>query len=79
MLIDWVIRRVVPQPTEWQCIGDQIKAAMICARADFIKVHYGASCLGRRSAFTDQMIERTKHKTKYGVRMYSQDFRPALL
>ena len=31
-------RLVVPQPTEWQRIGNQIDAAMIFARADFVKV-----------------------------------------
>src|SRR5262249_16991498 len=29
----------VPQPTEWQNIADQINAAFVFARADFIKVH----------------------------------------
>jgi len=28
----------VPQPTEWQRIGDQIDAAPIFARADFVNV-----------------------------------------
>jgi hypothetical protein len=28
----------IPQPTEWQRIGDQIDAAMIFARADFVNV-----------------------------------------
>jgi hypothetical protein len=27
------------QPTEWQHIGDQIEAAFIFARADFVNVH----------------------------------------
>jgi hypothetical protein len=40
MLIDWVIRRVVPQPTEWQHIGNQIKAATVLARADFVSMHF---------------------------------------
>ena len=31
------IRLAVPQPTEWQRIGDEIKAAMIFAGADFVK------------------------------------------
>jgi hypothetical protein len=35
---DCVIRRVVPQPTEWQSVGNQIDAAMIFTRADFVKV-----------------------------------------
>src|SRR5439155_5649377 len=73
------IRLAIPKPTEWQGIGNQVNAALIFARANFVNVHYGASCLGRRSAFTDQMIKRTKHKAKYGVRMYSQGFRPAPL
>jgi len=29
------IRSIVPQPTEWQRIGNQIDAAMVFARADF--------------------------------------------
>ena len=29
----------VPQATEWQHIGDQIDAAMIFARMDFVSVH----------------------------------------
>jgi len=28
----------IPQPTEWQRIGDQINAASIFARADFVNV-----------------------------------------
>jgi len=39
MLIDWVIRRVVPQATEWQRIGNQIDAALVFAREDFVIVH----------------------------------------
>jgi len=31
------IRLAVPQPTEWQHIGDEIDAAMIRARADCVK------------------------------------------
>jgi hypothetical protein len=33
------IRLAVPQATEWQRIGNQIKAAMIFARADFVDVN----------------------------------------
>ena len=29
----------IPQPTEWQRIGNQIDAAFIFARADFVKLH----------------------------------------
>ena len=32
------VRSVMPQPTEWQRIGNQIDAAMIFARADFVAV-----------------------------------------
>ena len=32
------VRLAVPQPTEWQRIGDQISAAMIFARTDFVNV-----------------------------------------
>jgi hypothetical protein len=35
---DCIIGRVIPQPTEWQRIGNQINAAMIFARADFVNV-----------------------------------------
>src|SRR5260370_10023906 len=38
-VFDSVIRLGVPQPTEWQRIGNQINAAMIFARADFVNVH----------------------------------------
>jgi hypothetical protein len=30
----------LPQPTEWQRIGNQIDAAMIFARADFVSVRF---------------------------------------
>ena len=29
----------VPQPTKWQRVGNQIAAAMISARPDFVNVH----------------------------------------
>jgi hypothetical protein len=29
----------IPQPSKWQCIRDQIKAAFITARADFVNVN----------------------------------------
>jgi len=32
------IRLAIPQPTEWQRIGNQIDAAFILARADFVNV-----------------------------------------
>ena len=32
----------VPEPTKWQRIGNQIDAAMIFARADFVNVHGAA-------------------------------------
>ena len=35
---DCVIRRVIPQPTEWQRIGNHIDAAMIFAGSDFVNV-----------------------------------------
>jgi hypothetical protein len=36
-----MIWRAVPQPTEWQHVTDQINAAMIYARADFVNVQWG--------------------------------------
>jgi len=36
---DCVIWRVVPQPTEWQHIGNQIDAAMVFAWSDFVNVN----------------------------------------
>jgi len=35
---DCIIRRVILQPSEWQHIGNQIDAAMIFARANFVNV-----------------------------------------
>jgi len=34
------IRLALPQPTNWQRIGNQIDAAMIFSRADFVNVHH---------------------------------------
>jgi hypothetical protein len=34
---DCIIRLAIPQPTEWQCVGNQIDAAFILARSDFVK------------------------------------------
>ena len=33
------IRPAISQPTEWQHIGNQIDAAFVFARADFVNVH----------------------------------------
>jgi hypothetical protein len=33
------LRTTVPQATEWQHVGNEINAAMIFARADFVNVH----------------------------------------
>jgi hypothetical protein len=41
---------LLPQPTEWQRIGNQIDAAMIFARADFVSVHYASHHSGARFA-----------------------------
>jgi hypothetical protein len=35
------LRRLIPQPTEWKRIGNQIDAAMIFARADCVNMHRG--------------------------------------
>jgi len=32
------IRLAIPQPTEWRRIGDEIEAAFIFARVDFVKM-----------------------------------------
>ena len=50
-----------------------LKAAAALARSDFVKVHYGKSCEGRRIVFTDQRIERTNTKRKYGLRTQSHN------
>ena len=36
---DCVVRRVIPESTEWRRIGNQINAAMIFARSDSVGVH----------------------------------------
>jgi hypothetical protein len=33
---------IIPQLTKWQRIGNEIDAAMIFARSDFVKVHGAA-------------------------------------
>ena len=40
---DCIIRRVVPEPTEWKNIGNEINAPFIFARADFVNVHEHSS------------------------------------
>ena len=35
---DCIIRCVIPEPPEWQRIGNQIDAAVIFARVDFVNV-----------------------------------------
>jgi hypothetical protein len=30
----------LPEPPEWQRVGDQIDAAFVFARADFVNVHF---------------------------------------
>jgi len=35
---DCIIRHAVPQPAEWENIGNEINAAMILARSDFVNV-----------------------------------------
>ena len=42
------VRSVIPQPTERQRIGDQIDAAMIFARADFVNVCRPCRCHNRK-------------------------------
>jgi len=42
------IRLAIPQPTKWERIGDQINAAFIVTRSDFVKVF---DCLNSRIIF----------------------------
>jgi hypothetical protein len=46
----------VPQPTDWQRIGNQIDAAMIVAGPDFVNVHTSVNrefCLRRKQIVRD--------------------------
>jgi hypothetical protein len=60
-IADCIIRRVIPQPTEWQRIGDQINAAMIFALLAK-KVIRGV--LGQRSSNNERL---GSHFTHYGL------------
>jgi len=40
-VIDRVSLFGVPEPTEWEHIGNEINAAMIFTRSDFVNVHRG--------------------------------------
>ena len=42
------LRVFIPQPTEWQRIGNQIDAAMIFARTDFVSVQRNMLLLALR-------------------------------
>ena len=44
-VIDCRARVLIPQPTEWQRIRNQIDAALIFARANFVNVHFSLSRL----------------------------------
>jgi hypothetical protein len=37
--VDDSVSIAIPQPTEWENIGDEIDAAFIFARADFVNVY----------------------------------------
>jgi hypothetical protein len=50
-VINSVIRLGVPQPTEWQRIGNQIDAAMIFTGPDFVGVHGNAQQLASARCF----------------------------
>jgi hypothetical protein len=56
------IRPVVPQPTERQRVREQIKAAMIFARADCVSVHHFIIVSSRRYAATvkEQAVQMQK-------------------
>jgi hypothetical protein len=45
------VRLAIPQPTEWQRIGNQIDAAFVFALADFVEVHLWL--YGHRVSATD--------------------------
>jgi hypothetical protein len=45
------VRLTVPQPTEWQRIGNQIDAAFIFARADFVKALEVLTDAGRTACY----------------------------
>ena len=36
---DYMIQLGIPQPTEWQRVGDEIKAAFVSTRSHFVNVH----------------------------------------
>jgi hypothetical protein len=42
------VRFAIPQPTEWQRIGNEINAAMISARSHFIRMLRGAGDFTQR-------------------------------
>src|SRR5438128_7764402 len=50
----------IPQPTEWQRIGNQIEAAFIFARADFVSVHQ-RSCSMFPHRFV--VLSRSNHRS----------------
>ena len=52
------IRLAVPQPTEWQCIANQIDAAFIFARSDFVNVHWNYWQPSQASPFNASMPSR---------------------
>jgi hypothetical protein len=55
----------IPQPTEWQRIGNEIDAAMIFARANSVSVHFFAKQnRGCRVETAWQQTAGTRNKSK---------------
>jgi len=53
---DCIIRHAVPQPAEWENIGNEINAAMILARSDFVNVQ---NAFHNISGFMTEWISQT--------------------
>jgi len=55
------IRLAIPQPTEWQRIGNEIDTAFIFARADFVNVHHNCGGTFSHTEFPIPISMRPVH------------------
>jgi hypothetical protein len=66
------IRLVIPQPTKWQRIGNQIDAAFVFARADFVNAHgYGKHFIVRADELLTAFLELERAIHEFAVSLIS--------
>jgi hypothetical protein len=55
---DGCVRLLIPQATEWECVGNKIKPATIFTRSGFVKVH--SRILNSREFGSETLLKRSR-------------------